>query len=79
MKHIEANHDISDVTIFELSSDELDHVSGGVSSDTSYAVSVGAAVGFVGLAIATAPLTGAAILAGASIAASSIAISYALE
>jgi hypothetical protein len=72
----------NDVTMRELSLAEIDVVGGGVSSDTAYGVSVGAAVGLLALGVAASPILaagGIALFVGGSIAASSMAIYYALQ
>lgn len=67
-------------TISELQSGEIDQVSGGLSQDTVYTAALGAAGGFLALAFAPvlAP-AGVALMLGASIASSGIAISTVTE
>ena len=64
--------------VYELKSHEIGFVSGGISSDTGYATSIGASVAIVGLAIATG---GAVALTSvmASYSATGMAFNYADE
>ena len=62
----------------EITVDEVQDVSGAISADTGYSVAVGAAGGFLAMGLTvSAPVWGTALLLGASIAASGMAMSYA--
>lgn len=65
--------------IKELNLQEIEMIDGGIRDDTGYGAALGAAVGFLGIAM-TAPISvaGIAIFAGASIISSGIAMSFSL-
>jgi 4-diphosphocytidyl-2C-methyl-D-erythritol kinase len=67
------------VQLRELTADEIDEVAGGISADTAWGVSTGTAAALgIGATVVAAPFT-AAILAGASIISSGLAIYYVLS
>lgn len=69
-------------TILELEPSEIDAVSGGVSNDTAYGASLGAAGGFLAMgALGAAALTpvGMGVMLGASIFSAGAAIYYAAQ
>ncbi|WKD48396.1 hypothetical protein [Microbulbifer spongiae] len=64
----------------ELTMNEIEQVSGGVSNDAAYGASVGVAGGLLALGLTvTAPVWGTAALLGGSIFASAMAIQYAMK
>lgn len=65
-----------------LNISEIEHVSGAISNDTGYAVSLGSAGGFLAMGLAGAAMLtplGMGVMLGASIFSSGMAIRYALN
>lgn len=61
----------------ELNTTEVEQISGAISNDVGWGTSIGAAVAFVGIAVAISNPIGAGIFAGASIISSGTSLFYA--